>query len=503
MPSRTTTLALLPAAVAAAAGRLAPSLTTAASTVASRAPAAIQARLPTAGRYLAALALAAGGGDAARGAAVLAVLAALTLVGLAAALLPRRPTPVYLMAFSVFRPPAHLRCSRKKFIEISRDCGAFDDAAMAFQEKMAAAGGLADGTYLPEAMFATPPAPSIAAARAEAEMVLGATVNDALAAAGVSPAQVDAVVVNCSLFCPTPSLAAMVVRMWGLRPDVITYNLGGQGCSAGVIALGLAQEILQAYPNFRVLVVSTENITQNWYFGSDRSMLIPNALFRLGGAAALLSNRPADRRSARYVLSHLVRTHAGADAGAYECVVQREDAAGTVGVHLSKTLVSVAGKALTANITRLAPRVLPWGQQARFVLNALRRRTARDKASRPPPFMPDFTTAFDHFCVHTGGRGVLDELEKQLGLPPAAMAPSRATLARYGNTSSSSIWYTLAGIEAGAAGVKRGDRVWQVAFGSGFKCNSAVWTALRSGRVVHPAWDTDLDSREGFDVVEE
>ena len=30
------------------------------------------------------------------------------------------------------------------------------------------------------------------------------------------------------------------------------------------------------------LVVSTENITQNWYRGNDRSMLIPNCIFRMG-----------------------------------------------------------------------------------------------------------------------------------------------------------------------------------------------------------------------------
>ncbi len=27
-------------------------------------------------------------------------------------------------------------------------------------------------------------------------------------------------------------------------------------------------------------------------------------------------------------------------------------------------------------------------------------------------------TAFDHFLLHTGGRGILDELEKELGLAP-------------------------------------------------------------------------------------
>ena len=40
--------------------------------------------------------------------------------------------------------------------------------------------------------------------------------------------------------------------------------------------------------------MSTENITQNWYMGNQRSMLIPNCLFRLGGAAMLLSNKRRD-----------------------------------------------------------------------------------------------------------------------------------------------------------------------------------------------------------------
>ena len=40
-----------------------------------------------------------------------------------------------------------------------------------------------------------------------------------------------------------------------------------------------------------------------------------------------------------------------------------------------------------------------------------------------------------------GGRAVLDGMEKQLALHPARLLPSRETLRRYGNTSSSSIWY--------------------------------------------------------------
>ena len=76
--------------------------------------------------------------------------------------------------------------------------------------------------------------------------------------------QVDVLIVNCSLFNPTPSLSAMIVNHFKMRSNVVTYNLGGMGCSAGLISISLARELLQVYPNINVVVVSTENITQNW-----------------------------------------------------------------------------------------------------------------------------------------------------------------------------------------------------------------------------------------------
>ena len=57
--------------------------------------------------------------------------------------------------------------------------------------------------------------------------------------------QIDILVVNCSLFNPTPSLSAMIVNHFKFNSNVISYNLSGMGCSAGVIAVGLAKELLQ------------------------------------------------------------------------------------------------------------------------------------------------------------------------------------------------------------------------------------------------------------------
>jgi 3-ketoacyl-CoA synthase len=79
---------------------------------------------------------------------------------------------------------------------------------------------------------------------------------------GLTPRDIDILVVNCSLFNPTPSLSAMVVNHFKMRGDIISYNLAGMGCSAGVIAIGLAQRLLRTEPGKYALVVSTENITQ-------------------------------------------------------------------------------------------------------------------------------------------------------------------------------------------------------------------------------------------------
>ena len=81
----------------------------------------------------------------------------------------------------------------------------------------------------------------------------------------------------------------------------------------------------------------------------------------------------------------------------YRCVYQHPDKVGKIGVELNRDLVKVAGRALTHNLTKLGPKVLPWSEKLLFAANWVARKTVGCKE-----YVPDFKQAFNHFCLHAG-----------------------------------------------------------------------------------------------------
>ncbi|KAI9194141.1 hypothetical protein LWI28_003462 [Acer negundo] len=233
------------------------------------------------------------------------------------------PRKVYLVDFACYKPEPALMCSREFYTEIVKRTGKFTEESIAFKKKILERSGVGQMTYGPEGLMQVPHKRSMADARKETETVIIGAIDELLAKTGVKPRDIGILVVNSSLFNPTPSLSAMVVNRYKLRGNILSFNLGGMGCSAGIISIDLAKQLLQVHPNSYALVVSTENITYNWYEGNERSMLVTNCLFRVGGAAILLSNRSSDRRRSKYQLVHTIRTHKGADDKCYNCVTQK------------------------------------------------------------------------------------------------------------------------------------------------------------------------------------
>ncbi|KAK9943725.1 hypothetical protein M0R45_009326 [Rubus argutus] len=174
-------------------------------------------------------------------------------------------------------------------------------------------------------------------------------------------------------------------------------------------------------------------------------MLVTNCIFRVGCAAALITNDPSCRRVAKMELVQSLRSHHGASDRAYKAAFQEEDEKGNLGFALTKDLIPVAGTYLREHIKILAPRVLPLSQLAAW------------------------------------GR--------VLRLGDELTEPARMSLHRFGNTSSSLVFYELAYFEAKER-VKKGDRVWMLAFGTGFKVGSLVWKSLSDlGQQSDNPWD--------------
>ncbi|KAI3520053.1 hypothetical protein L1887_09274 [Cichorium endivia] len=304
--------------------------------------------------------------------------------------------------------------------------------------------GLGEETYGPKNIISGEEEhPKLVDTISELEAVFYDTLNGIFTRLNISPSHVDILVVTVSLSSATPSLASRIINHYNMRSDIKVFNLIGMGCSASVIAIDLVQQLFKTQKNRIAIVVSTESMSAHWYCGRERSMMLSNCLFRVGGCSMLLTNDRARKNQAILKLKCVVRTHLASDDKAYSCCMQVEDDHGYSGFRLNKSLTKVAAQALTKNLRVLLPKVLPLWEIIRYAIL---------KSSSKI----NLKTGIQHFCVHPGGRAVIDDVGANLGLNEYDLEPSRMTLHRFGNTSSGGL-----------------------CLGAGFKCNNCVWDVTK------------------------
>lgn len=396
---------------------------------------------------------------------------------------------MYLVDFSAYKPPEELRVKRNDVEERGKHWPMYRPEMKPFLEKVFDRSGLSpEGTYLPAAinpMCTMEPKFDMDTAMLEARAVMTGAVEEVMEKAGLKPADIDVVITNCSIYCPTPSLASMLVNHFKFRNDVLTFHLGGMGCGNGVMAMGLIQDILKARPNMNVLFVPAEITTYAFYPGTHKNYTVANLIFRMGGAAIVLSNKSSWAGRAKYALAHTVRVHTGQDDESYKCMSWGPDPDGVNGVYLGKNVVTEAGKALELCMRRIAPKVMTWRQYGEAAANYVSRDVLGQKVA---PYRPDFTQGIDHFAIHAGGYAVLKGIQEGLHLPAYKMLPSFAALREYGNTSCSTTWYVMGYMET-CEKVNKGQTILQVGMGGGMEAGVNVWRALKNNHCIHKAWE--------------
>ncbi|KAK3164523.1 hypothetical protein QOZ80_1AG0020460 [Eleusine coracana subsp. coracana] len=385
-----------------------------------------------------------------------------------------RPRDVYLVDYGCFRGEPSYRLPIASAIEHGRHMSdLITEENVKFMIRLHERSGIGEETSIPDSYRYLPPERSIEAAREEAELVILSAVDDVFARTTVKPEEIDALIVACSFTTLTPTFSDRIVNRYKLRADVQSVNLSGMGCSAALIEIGLARNLLRVGPTGKhVLVVSTEILSSQFYMGSKREMLVPNVLFRMGAAALIMSNSP---ERARFRLGTVVRRLTAARDADYLCAFQEEDDEGITGINLSKDLPAVAGNALKDNIMAFAPLVLPVSELLRVAISMLEQKLGRSEVT---PYLPSFHKVFEHFCIHPGGRRVLSEAQRALRLSDVDMEASHMTLHRFGNMASSSLFYELAYIE-GKGRMRKGDRVCMISFSPGLDCSTVVWKCVK------------------------
>ncbi|EEC66947.1 hypothetical protein OsI_33582 [Oryza sativa Indica Group] len=158
-----------------------------------------------------------------------------------------RPRPVYLIDLAGYKAPREHEASRAKTIAHFGRCGRFSGESMAFQKRMLERSGLGEATHFPTSLISLPVDMCLRTAREESHAVIFGVVDEVLRKSGVAAADVGVLIFNSSLLSPTPSFTSLIVNRYGMRPGVVSHNLSGMGCSAGIIAIDLAKRLLQVH----------------------------------------------------------------------------------------------------------------------------------------------------------------------------------------------------------------------------------------------------------------
>jgi predicted naringenin-chalcone synthase len=223
------------------------------------------------------------------------------------------------------------------------------------------------------------------------------------------------VTVSCTGFL-APGLDWALIRALGLQPTVQRTHVGYMGCHGAINGLRVARAFAGAEESARVLVCAAELCSLHYHYGWDPQKMIANALFADGAAAVVgcaAAAAPADCWQVAASGSCLLPDSAAAMSW-------------TVGDHGFEMTLSKGLPALIA--THLRPWLESWlGKQGVALA---------DVAS---------------WAVHPGGPAILDAVESALRLPPAALEPSRAVLAEYGNMSSPTVLFILDRLRAAGA----------------------------------------------------
>ena len=258
----------------------------------------------------------------------------------------------------------------------------------------------------------------------------------ALADAGKTAAEIDAVIVATCTGYLCPGLSSYVSERLGMRANAATVDLVGQGCGAALPNLRTGHALIASGQCKNVLSICVEVCSAAFYLDDDPGVLISACLFGDGAAAAVLSDTSQqNRRSVRWKNCGSILVPQDRDFLRFE--------------HKDGMLRNI----LAPCVPEIAAR------HARTVFEQVTKKTELEKSD------------IKAWVLHAGGREVLSALQQSLSLGPEDVSTSAAMLREYGNLSSPFVLFVL---QAALAQNAPAGNWWMSSFGAGFSCHGAI-----------------------------
>ncbi|HEY8117870.1 MAG TPA: 3-oxoacyl-[acyl-carrier-protein] synthase III C-terminal domain-containing protein [Methylophilaceae bacterium] len=258
----------------------------------------------------------------------------------------------------------------------------------------------------------------------------------ALSEARLDASEIDAVIVSTCTGYLCPGLSGYAIEQLQLRPDILAFDLVGQGCAGALPNWQLGDALLASGKCQHVLSICVEVCSAAMYLDDDAGILISACLFGDGAGAAVLSTQPAThKRSVEFTGSGSLINPQQRTALMFE---QRQ---------------GMLRNILTRRVPRLA------AEHVRKVTETLLKNNGVTRAK------------ISNWIMHAGGRDVLLALENELGIEAEDFRYSASILYNYGNLSSAFVYFVL---QAALADGAEGGWWMMSSFGAGFSCHAAL-----------------------------
>jgi predicted naringenin-chalcone synthase len=234
-----------------------------------------------------------------------------------------------------------------------------------------------------------------------------------------------------------PGLDLELVESLGLSKTIFRTSVNFMGCYAAVHALKLADALCTAQPGSRVLIVCTELCTLHFQQEPTGDNMMSSLLFADGSAATLVVSDDQPGRGLRL-------------NGFYSEIESQG----------KKDMTwDLSSTGFRMKLTSYIPSLIE-SDFASLVSHALEKNDlAQDQVS--------------HWCVHPGGRKILDCIYKSLGFTNGHLDDSYEILQEYGNMSSPTILFVLQRIMA-KLDYSRPNCIFGAAFGPGLTMETFI-----------------------------